>query len=113
MMASAPATSASGAAAPICADSADGMRKIPPPTITLITAAVSANEPTARTSAASPIRLDADGDVEGERTASFIGKGQERNRRSVARHALGAPAGSGHDDLSVCWANARTRASAA
>ena len=54
MIASAPATSASGAAAPICADSADGMRKMPPPTMLLITAAVSANEPTARISAASP-----------------------------------------------------------
>jgi hypothetical protein len=54
MIASAPATSASGAAAPICVDNADGMRKMPPPTITLITAAVSAKDPTARSNAASP-----------------------------------------------------------
>ena len=54
MMANAPATSASGADAPICADSAAGMRKMPPPTMMLITAAVNANDPTARINAASP-----------------------------------------------------------
>ena len=54
MMASAPATSASGAAMPTCPDRAAGMRKMPPPTITFITAAASANEPTARINAASP-----------------------------------------------------------
>jgi hypothetical protein len=70
MMASAPATSASGAAAPICVASADGMRKMPPPTITLITAAVNANEPTARSKAASP--CNGAGGV--GRVASFIGE---------------------------------------
>ena len=54
MTAMAPAISASGASAPICVESAAGMRKMPPPTITLITAAVSAKVPTARMRAASP-----------------------------------------------------------
>jgi hypothetical protein len=66
MIASAPATSDSGAAAPICADNAEGMRKIPPPTMTLMTAAVSAKVPTARISAASPCSGC------GERVASFM-----------------------------------------
>jgi hypothetical protein len=54
MIASAPAISAMGAAMPTCVDSAAGMRKMPPPMITLMTAAVSAKVPTARMSAASP-----------------------------------------------------------
>jgi hypothetical protein len=53
-IANAPATSASGAAAPICSASEDGMRKMPPPTMELMTAADSANMPIARNSAASP-----------------------------------------------------------
>ena len=83
MIASAPATSASGAAAPICAASAEGMRKMPPPTITLITAAVSANEPTARSSAASPCR----GAADGGRAASFIGG----NLAELAQSRMSAP----------------------
>lgn len=61
MIASAPARIASGAAMPICPPSADGMRKMPPPMITLMTAAVSAKVPTARISAASPSSGRVDG----------------------------------------------------